>query len=262
MLVTMKRLSLLFLAFVTICILTVFGYEYLSQMQQEKFSKEYFYPLNIEIINDVTITAIGQNQQQPIYSFFMADEETAISQAISKYWEKERQRDIPKSLWEKHWHVLYPQTRTSPIKDAETYAIMKRVYAGKFFDIQLKEETELETIYVKPNQGRLTLNDLVQGKEEFRETLATIFRESQSKGFEDIHQQILKDFDSDDWSAIPFTYEKGMIDLAKASISLSRFKDSLSPAYFTDQDWKEFEQLEESRQKMNDSADTVTITYP
>lgn len=258
----MKKLSTLLLAFATVSILAVFGYKHLYRMQQEKFSKEYFYPLNIEIINDVTITAIGENQQQPIHIFTMEDEETAINQAISKHLDKEIARDIPKSLWEKHWYVLYPQTRTSPFKDIKTYAIMRRIYSGKFFDIQLKEETELETIYVKSDERQLTLDDLVRDKNLFRTELIHSFDESNSNGFQDIHQKIIETFDGEDWSTIPFTYEKGTLHLENASFSLSFFKDSLNATYFTDQDWQEFDELEQSRLKMNKVSDAITVTYP
>ncbi len=85
--------------------------------EQNRLLNEQCHALNIRIINDLGTKLMPLVVRKiRIIGFFQQDDTTAISQRIGTASEEELKIAKPDNLFQKEWIVLYPQTRSSPLK--------------------------------------------------------------------------------------------------------------------------------------------------
>ncbi|MGT2895298.1 hypothetical protein ACVRZR_02815 [Streptococcus entericus] len=231
--------------------------------QQQRFNKE-FKELNMAIITDIpTINAIGQRATQAFESelifFSQSDETSSIRQQVDSYIDNIKPQR--QSLINQEWLVIYPQTSKSKLENVLAYDLMQRTYRTKGLDVQLSDEQTVKQFYAKSDGSPFTLNDLIKDKAGFRQQLDNLLYKSEEPQAKAARTDLLAQFETDDWSAISFTVEGYNLLLDKAILSLSPFLHYLNTSYFSEQELQQLQELETSRQLMEDAEDTVTIQY-
>ncbi|MGT2832793.1 polysaccharide deacetylase family protein [Streptococcus halotolerans] len=131
-----------------------------------------------------------------------------------------------------HLHLLYPKKVASDLEHVSELQLKKSSYKIDWFDIKKEKKTNLKSLYFKDGAYKdpFTLNDLIKDKAAFRKVIETT---AQDKSWsQDRKETILKPFESDDWSEIPFSYKKDQLVLTKdLSLPINRFLDSVQGKY-------------------------------
>lgn len=129
-------------------------------------------------------------------------------------------------------HLLYPKKVESDLENVSKLQLKESTYKIDGFDIKKEKKKNLKSIYFKDEAYKdpFTLDDLIKDKKAFRKVIeATTNQRSWSQ---DKKASILKAFEGDDWSEIPFSYEDERLYLTKElSLPISGFLDSVQGKY-------------------------------
>lgn len=250
-----KKFIWISLAIVTLLVGTFWG---VREIRQSNFNKQ-FHKLNLAIIEDIpTIDTIGHQATNPLQSKLIcfSQKNHAIDEHISHY--LDHKKLASEHLFSQEWIVLYPKTSSFNLRDSNAYDLIEKTYHTEGLSVRPSKEKVLKTFYTTADGKEITLNDIVADKVTFRKTLKEILPETTEKQALEAHEQLIKSFEGEDWSAIDFSIKNNTLILNKATVSLSIFVNSLNPAYFTEAEFMAFQEQETERQELNTG---VTIHY-